>query len=511
MHNLQMKMAFRLAIVFVSLSLVNAQVSFSEPHFVTQIDITANSNDAIFTDLITADLDGDGHLDISYTYFYWNEDRSCFVYWCPNTDGVGTFADRILVADSVGGRSLNYADIDEDQDIDLIAGGDGIVWLENTDGTGTFEEHFVTETGTPFTVYAVDLDSDEDMDILYSTYAGISYTSWDDGIFWCPNIDGSGAFGERIRLDHGGAWAVWASPADADGDGDLDVFYYVDEESPSEYWAENVDGAGAFNIYHTFDSDSTGFNPPIVVADLDSDGDVDVLGNMYILQSDGSYQGGTGWSENVDGLGSFQEGTIIPIQELDGPYRVNATDLDGDGDMDVITSAVVGVFDANHWILSSGWLENINGQGFFDPIQIISDTLDVRSSADLDGDGDMDLIAISVENIYWLENLMIVTDVDGQHNAIPQRFRLANNYPNPFNPTTTISYSLPEQSVVDLTVFDILGREVLTLQNTDQPKGNYQVYWNGMDQSGNQVSTGVYFARLQAREYNQTIKMVYLR
>jgi len=176
MHNLQMKMAFRLAIVFVSLSLVNAQVSFSEPHFVTQIDITANSNDAIFTDLITADLDGDGHLDISYTYFYWNEDRSCFVYWCPNTDGVGTFADRILVADSVGGRSLNYADIDEDQDIDLIAGGDGIVWLENTDGTGTFEEHFVTETGTPFTVYAVDLDSDEDMDILYSTYAGIS--SW---------------------------------------------------------------------------------------------------------------------------------------------------------------------------------------------------------------------------------------------------------------------------------------------------------------------------------------------
>jgi len=101
MHNLQMKMAFRLAIVFVSLSLVNAQVSFSEPHFVTQIDITANSNDAIFTDLITADLDGDGHLDISYTYFYWNEDRSCFVYWCPNTDGVGTFADRILVAISL--------------------------------------------------------------------------------------------------------------------------------------------------------------------------------------------------------------------------------------------------------------------------------------------------------------------------------------------------------------------------------------------------------------------------
>ena len=83
--------------------------------------------------------------------------------------------------------------------------------------------------------------------------------------------------------------------------------------------------------------------------------------------------------------------------------------------------------------------------------------------------------------------------------------------PNPFNPTTTISYVLPEQSILRLTVFDIQGREVMTLQDESKPAGRYEVQWNGLDQSGNPVSTGVYFVRLQAGDYSRTIKMVILQ
>ena len=93
----------------------------------------------------------------------------------------------------------------------------------------------------------------------------------------------------------------------------------------------------------------------------------------------------------------------------------------------------------------------------------------------------------------------------------PDNITIYQNYPNPFNPTTTIEYSLPEAGSINLTVFDIRGKEVTTLHDVNKPPGSYEVLWNGMDQHGNPVSTGVYFARLQAGDFSQTIKMVYLR
>ncbi len=98
-----------------------------------------------------------------------------------------------------------------------------------------------------------------------------------------------------------------------------------------------------------------------------------------------------------------------------------------------------------------------------------------------------------------------------ENEILPKDYNLHQNYPNPFNPTTTTSYDLPEQSTVSLTVYDLRGQEVMTLQGAEKPLGNYEVQWNGLDQQGSPVSTGVYFARLQAGVYSKTIKMVYLR
>lgn len=102
-------------------------------------------------------------------------------------------------------------------------------------------------------------------------------------------------------------------------------------------------------------------------------------------------------------------------------------------------------------------------------------------------------------------------DIRNFHRPFPTKFTLDQNYPNPFNPITNINYSLPEQSVVKLTVYDIRGNEVIKLQNAYKAAGNYELQWNGLDQSGNPVNTGVYFCRLQADEHSKTIKMVYLR
>ncbi len=97
------------------------------------------------------------------------------------------------------------------------------------------------------------------------------------------------------------------------------------------------------------------------------------------------------------------------------------------------------------------------------------------------------------------------------HNNIPDSYVLQQNHPNPFNPTTTIRYALPENSRVTLEIYDLLGRRITTLVNKEQTAGWYSVRWNGLNQYGISVSSGVYFYRLKAGEYQSMRKMLYLK
>lgn len=92
----------------------------------------------------------------------------------------------------------------------------------------------------------------------------------------------------------------------------------------------------------------------------------------------------------------------------------------------------------------------------------------------------------------------VVTGVDQISTPMPIEFALSQNYPNPFNPSTTIRYSLPEQSNVTLKVFNILGQEVTTLVNDVQTAGHNAVVWNGRNAAGSVVCTGTYFYQLTA-------------
>jgi len=139
--------------------------------------------------------------------------------------------------------------------------------------------------------------------------------------------------------------------------------------------------------------------------------------------------------------------------------------------------------------------------GFFDTG---NEVLDVAVS------GNYAYVADREDGLYIIRNDLLVLSND-EEPSIPESFTLEQNYPNPFNPTTTIQYSLPGAEQVKLTVFDIRGQEVITLQDDVKPPGNYEVQWNGNDATGNPVSTGIYFCRIVAGEYSQTIKMTYLR
>ena len=95
--------------------------------------------------------------------------------------------------------------------------------------------------------------------------------------------------------------------------------------------------------------------------------------------------------------------------------------------------------------------------------------------------------------------------------ATPYEFRLESNYPNPFNPTTTISYELANKSNISIVVYDVLGAKVRTLVDRDQAAGKYTIQWDGKNDAGVTVSNGVYFYRLKSDLGVKTKKMMFIK
>ncbi len=150
----------------------------------------------------------------------------------------------------------------------------------------------------------------------------------------------------------------------------------------------------------------------------------------------------------------------------------------------------------------------------FDWTEFVIDTIPVPN--------DPEAVAMSVRlhaysrftgTVYW-DDLDFpawnVTDVEND-GLIPTAFNVFQNYPNPFNPSTTISYAIPQQSNVLIKIYDMLGREVKTLVSEEQMPGVYNVLWNGDNNSGDNVATGIYLYRVVADNNVQVKKMILLK
>ncbi|MCY7361605.1 MAG: T9SS type A sorting domain-containing protein, partial [Ignavibacteria bacterium] len=99
-----------------------------------------------------------------------------------------------------------------------------------------------------------------------------------------------------------------------------------------------------------------------------------------------------------------------------------------------------------------------------------------------------------------------VIGITSNNSQIPYRYSLSQNYPNPFNPTTKINFSVPVNSLVKLKIYNVLGKEVMTLINDQKPAGNYAAEFNGAN-----LSSGIYFFRMEAAEFVDVKRMMLIK
>ncbi len=301
----------------------------------------------------------------------------------PATAVPGLFAEPKLISDP-GQLSVFPTDLDGDGDTDILCtlAPDMLAWQEN-DGTGSFTTHLISERAPATALYAVDVDGDGDTDILSAERSN-------DTIAWYEN-DGSEVFTRHVIATLTGApSSIFGSDVDGDGDTDVVATAFL---GGSLVWYEN-DGNEVF-LSHIVTNSLT--EPRCVfVTDLDRDGDMDMLSGV-------SHGGDLAWYEN-DGSQIFTTRVISTSVHL-LISSIFASDVDGDGDTDVLTTSPSIVPDR------VDWFEN-DGNQVFTRLEITgssSATDDPKwvRTGDMDGDGDMDVLVASSGNttIAWYENL----------------------------------------------------------------------------------------------------------
>ena len=346
----------------------------------------ADGAEAVFA----ADMDGDGDLDVLSA-----SQSDKMIAWYEN-DGAQDFSRHIITTDLVSASFVVADDFDGDGDMDVVAAGTTsffssfpftIVWYEN-DGQQNFAVHDIAPFSSHGYISVVDMDQDGNRDIL--AIAGSS-------LLWYENDSQQNFIAHAIGLEDNDV-PISVLATDFDRDGDLDIVAaIVDSSFLSEdkaVWYEN-DGQQNFTAHQIGQEDDIDGIGAVHPADIDGDGDTDVLFSQRIF-------GKVGWYEN-DGQQNF---SLQTIDATGNAISLKTADIDGDGDTDFVA-----VSEQKNAIV---WYENTlsNGNGFSKHILSTSFiSTGIRSPmnafpSDVDSDGDLDVLAILrfEDKVAWFEN-----------------------------------------------------------------------------------------------------------
>ncbi len=508
------------------------------------------------------DYDNDGYLDLSVTGGSLDPETVAKLLY--HNDGDGTFTEvgqasgMAQSGDLDNVRAAAWADYDNDGDLDLLVVNVRPDFesppsrLYRNNGNGTFTDTWPSIGGSDHGLGAAwgDYDGDGDQDLyVASEFENDGSTVPQPSRLYRNN--GNGDFTEvgatagvgSSGLSRGVAWG------DFDNDLDLDL-YVVNNGGPNRLYRN--DGDGTFTDVAedaVVDDPKTGFGNTATWVDSDQDGDLDLyVSNLASSSPSRLFQN--------SGDGPFVEiGASAGVAQHSG--GASWGDFDHDGDLDLYLPTVqfsdggpIGWPNAlyrnegtnNNWLTLNlvGTASNRDAVG----TRITAVVDDLRQRRDVEaGSGLFSFHSLSVDFgigsasivdsliIRWPSGVrQVFTDVavnqslvitegtppstavrEERDNATPQSFMLLQNYPNPFNPETTISFDLPRSQEIELALYNLAGQKAATLAQGRRQAGTYTLLWDGRDDAGLDLSSGVYLYRLTAGDRVATRKLLLLR
>jgi hypothetical protein len=196
---------------------------------------------------------------------------------------------------------------------------------------------------------------------------------------------------------------------------------------------------------------------------------------------------------------------LRPYKNSNGLTVVNFSNISKTVSMNLTTANLkfTGGFDPS----TTYWINNL----YLDSSSQVQGSALANFSVTLPAYGSGIYTISTIEETLSLPPIPIIVSVDEEIALQPKEYNLFQNYPNPFNPTTTIKYSITRPDLVQIKIYDVLGREVKTLVNEEKNSGVYQVNWDGDDSFGKKVSSGVYFYRIETGSFVDAKKMMLIK
>jgi hypothetical protein len=503
----------------------------------SQNKLLRNDGGCVFTDVsgpptgntgsgqaaVWGDYDNDGDLDL-YLSNALQQNRLF-----RNDDSVFVDVTAPLLADAGDGRGVAWGDYNNDGNLDLylVNRGSSNKLFQNTGG-GVFADATLPpldDTGNGEAAAWADYDNDGDLDLCLINDGANRLLRNDDSIF----VDvTSGSLGDT-GAGRGVAWG------DYDNDGDLDL--YVTNRGTVNLLLRN-DGSDTFVDVTSGPLADTGNGMGTAAADYDHDGDLD----LYVA-NDGT--------ANIiirnDGGLTFKNVTVDPLGDEGAGAGVAWADCDADGDLDLylVNDSEPNRLFRNDYHLTNHWLQVSlvgtfsNAAGIGARVRVVaggvSQIREIASGSGYCSQNSLmaefglgeSTVADTIE-ITWPSGIVqdtttlaadqVVTvtehyDVSSVRKVTtgPSALRLHPNRPNPFSPSTSIRYDLPKSAAVHIAVFDVRGRVVRVLVDSERREaGSYTVTWDGQTDGGQRAASGIYFCRLDAGYSAETRRMVLL-
>ncbi len=458
-----------------------------------------------------ADIDGDGDLDFFVGDINWTGLFFIQNIGTPQSPQMQCNTSHYPLNDPVNTQGFNQAslvDIDGDGDLDLFVGVIGGIeqthgfWFYRNNGSAvnpsfqlqTEDYLSVIDVGRNAHPAFVDIDADGDQDLFVGGLEGRLAFFQNTGSTTVPSFSLVDTAYQNIT----GGFLYVPSFVDIDNDGDKDLFL-SSFSSPMKFYRNIGNAQSAVFVHQSSPVDTINFSQynAATFVDIDNDGDVD----MFV----GTVSGRISFYRNVGSPSLFLphlETTSYGNIVVQNPIPT-FTDIDGDGDFDLFIGTEEGRVE---FYQNTGTPTNAQFVRITNHYANTEATSDAAPAfVDIDNDGDKDFfIGVGKGGIHFYRNELI-TSVEPAP-EIPQEAFLAQNFPNPFNGSTSIGLQIADNGFVSLKVYDVLGREVATLVNEVKERGRYTVSWDA-----SHMVSGVYFYRLSTPTLIVTKKLLLLR